>query len=292
MIRSPPRTRDRYKPAPTEIPLTGRGVHIGNRRQLALAATDFLEGISSIHLWPKLGWLEIRQRYRRSVLGPFWLTISMGALIGGMGPLYGRLFGLDISTYFPFLAVGFVVWQFLASIINDSCMAFISAEGYIKQMKLPFTVHVLRMVWRNVIIFAHNAVIVFLVIVFWPPAATWHLLLIAPALLLLALNGIWIGVTLGLVCARFRDIPQIVVSLVQVAFFLTPIMWNSGMLGRRHWAVEWNPFYHFIEVVRSPLVAATTNWTSWAAVLAITTIGYAATFLLFARFRARIAYWV
>jgi ABC-type polysaccharide/polyol phosphate export permease len=171
-------------------------------------------------------------------------------------------------------------------------MAFISAEGYIKQMKLPFTVHILRMVWRNLIIFAHNAVIALLVMLFWPPAVTWHLLLIPPAVLFIAINGIWIGLSLGLLCARFRDIPQIVGSLVQVAFFLTPVMWHASMLGRNQWAVAWNPFYHFLEVVRSPLVAAATNWFSWAVVLGITGIGYAAAFLLFARFRARIAYWV
>jgi lipopolysaccharide transport system permease protein len=267
-------------------------VQIGNRSQLALAARDFKDGISSIHVWPVLAWLEIKQRYRRSVLGPFWLTISTGAMVGGMGPLYGRLFGLDISAYFPFLAIGFVVWLFLAGIITDSCATFISAEGYIKQMKLPFTVHVLRMVWRNLIIFAHNAVIVLLVMLFWPPALTLHLLLLPLAVLFIAINGIWIGLSLGLLCARFRDIPQIVGSLVQIAFFLTPVMWNVSMLGKHRWTVAWNPFYHFLEVVRAPLVSATTNWFSWGAVLGITLVGYAATFLLFARFRARIAYWV
>jgi len=272
--------------------LIGRGVQIGNRSQLALAAKDFREGILSIHIWPMLGWLEIKQRYRRSVLGPFWLTISTAALVGGMGPLYGRLFGLDISAYFPFLAVGFVVWMFLAGIITDSCTAFISAEGYIKQMKLPLTVHILRMVWRNLIILAHNAVIIFLVMLFWPPPLTWDLLLIPPAVLFIAINGIWIGLTLGLLCARYRDVAQIVGSLVQVAFFLTPVMWHAGMLGKNQWAAAWNPFYHFLEVVRSPLLAATTNWSSWAAVLGITFFGYTAAFLLFARFRARIAYWV
>lgn len=267
-------------------------MQIGNRSQFALAAKDLKDGIFSIHVWPTLGWLEIKQRYRRSVLGPFWLTISTGAMVGGMGPLYGRLFGLDISTYFPFLAIGFVVWLFLAGIITDACMAFISAEGYIKQMKLPFTVHVLRMVWRNLIIFAHNAVIIFLVILFWPPAVTPHLLLIPLAVLFIVINGVWIGLSLGLLCARFRDIPQIVGSLVQVAFFLTPVMWQAGMLGRNQWAVAWNPLHHFLEVVRSPLVAATTNWFSWAAVLGITVFGYTVAFVLFARFRARIAYWV
>jgi lipopolysaccharide transport system permease protein len=264
----------------------------GTRNPFTLAARDIGEGVASPHIWAMLGWLEIRQRYRRSILGPFWLTLSTGFLIAAMGPLYGRLFNQDISTYFPYLAIGFVVWLFLAGVINDACNAFIAAEGYIKQMRLPLTVHAMRVVWRNLIILAHNAVIVVLVLLAWPPAATTHLLLVPLAVLLFALNGIWIGLAVGLVCARFRDIPQIVASLVQVAFFLTPVMWQAGMLGRHQWAATWNPLYHFIELVRAPLVSAPTNWTSWGAALGVTAAGWALTYLLFARYRARIAYWV
>jgi len=270
-----------------------RSVQIGNRNYLALAIKDFKDGISSIYVWPMLGWLEIKQRYRRSVLGPFWLTISTGALVAGMAPLYGRLLNLDISTYFSYLAISIVVWLFIAGIMNDACTAFISAEGFIKQIKLPLTVHVLKMVWKNLIIFAHNLVIVVLVLLFWPPVVIdWHLLLMPLGVLFVAINGIWIGISLGLLCARFRDIPQIVTSLTQVAMFLTPVFWKAEMLGNNLWAAEWNPFYHFLEVVRSPLVAAPAYGFSWTVVLGITVIGYAATFVLFARFRARIAYWV
>jgi len=268
-------------------------VQIGNRNHLALAVKDFKDGVSSIYVWPMLGWLEIKQRYRRSVLGPFWLTISTGALVAGMGPLYGRLLNVDISTYFSYLAISIVVWLFIAGIMNDACTAFISAEGFIKQIKLPLTVHVLKMVWRNLIIFAHNIVIVVLVLLFWPPVVIdWHLLLVPLGVLFVVINGIWIGISLGLLCARFRDIPQIVTSLTQVAMFLTPVFWKADMLGKNQWAAEWNPFYHFLEVVRAPLVAASANWFSWKVVLGITVIGYVVTFLLFARFRARIAYWV
>lgn len=269
-----------------------RFVEIANRNRLALAIKDFKDGLASIHVWPMLGWLEIKQRYRRSVLGPFWLTISTGAMIGGMGPLYGHLFGLDIATYFPYLSVSFIVWLLIANVANDACMVFISAEGFIKQMKTPLTVYILRMVWKNLIIFAHNLVIIFLIVLAWPPAIAWHMLLIPLGVLFIAINGIWLGAFLGLLCARFRDIPQIVSSLVQVAFFLTPVMWKPEMLGGSQWAAAWNPFYHFLEVVRAPLLAAATNWFSWTVVLGITVIGYAVTLLLFARYRARIAYWV
>lgn len=239
-----------------------------------------------------LGWLEIKQRYRRSVLGPLWLTISTGAMIAGMGPLYGRLFGLHIGDYFPYLAISFVVWLFIATLINDSCLSFISADGYIKQIKLPLTVHVMRTVWKNLIVLGHNFLIVVLVLLFYRPALGWPLLLVPLAVFVLALNGIWIGLLFGLLCARFRDIPPIVGSFVQVAFFLTPVMWKADMLGQHAWAADFNPVFHFLQIVRQPLIANDPAVTSWIAVLLVTVLGFAMALAMFSRFRARIAYWV
>lgn len=256
------------------------------------AVDDIREGVKSTHIWPLLGWLEIKQRYRRSVLGPFWLTLSTGGLVLGMGPLYGRLFNQDISSYFQFLAVSFVVWQFVAGLITDSCQAFIDAEGYIKQIKLPLSVHVLRVVWKNLIIFAHNFIIVVLVMLYLQPPIGWHYLLAPLGVLILAINGVWLGLLLGLFCARFRDIPPIITSLIQVALFLTPIMWKPEMLGRHQWTVNLNPLYHYLEVVRAPLLGAVPTVTTWVAIFAMTIGGYVVTLAFFARFRARVAYWV
>jgi lipopolysaccharide transport system permease protein len=72
--------------------------HTQRRSAWTLAARDLHTGLTSIHVWPLLAWYEIRQRYRRSALGPFWLTISTGILVAGMGPLYGRLFGQEVSS--------------------------------------------------------------------------------------------------------------------------------------------------------------------------------------------------
>jgi ABC-2 type transport system permease protein len=256
------------------------------------AVADLRDGIRASNIWLMLGWQEIRHRYRRSMLGPFWLTISAGALIGGMGPLYGKLFGQEISTYFPFLAIGFVLWQLLSSILIDSGQVFIGAEQFIKQVRLPLTVHVLRMVWKNLIIFAHNLVIVAAVLVFYPPTLHWDLMLAPLGMLAIATNSVWIGIFLGMLSARFRDVPLLVTSLIQVFFFLTPVMWRSEMLGKHQWATNLNPFYHFLEVVRAPLLGVPVNPVSWPMVLGITVCGFAFTMAIFSRFRARIAYWV
>jgi ABC-type polysaccharide/polyol phosphate export permease len=261
-------------------------------KSLRLAFLDLTEGIRSVHLWPMLAWMEIKQRYRRSLLGPFWLTISTGALIGGMGPLYGRLMGADLTTYFPYLAISFILWLFMASIINEATNTFIGAEAYIKQLKLPLTVHVLRMVWRNFIIFAHNLVILGLVLLVYPPTFSWALLIAPVGWFLIALNGVWVGIVLGLLSARFRDIPQVIGSVVQVAFFLTPVMWKREMLGRHAWTVEFNPFYHFLEIGRAPFFGAIPTGTTWLAISAITLGGFTIAMILFTRFRGRIAFWV
>lgn len=259
---------------------------------LAKALADIAQGVSSIHVWPMLGWQEIKQRYRRSVLGPFWLTISVGALIGGMGPLYGNLMGQKLATYFPHLAVSYIVWMLLASLMNDACTTFTIAEGLIKQIKMPLSIHVLRMVWRNIIIFLHQIPIIVIVLFFYPPPLGWGLLLVPVALLAIAANALWVGLLLGMLCARFRDIPQLVASVVQVMFFLTPVLWHPGSLGRFEWAAAWNPLNHLLEIVRAPLLGHPFPKASWAAVATLTVCGYVFTLFIFSRYRARVAYWV
>jgi ABC-type polysaccharide/polyol phosphate export permease len=257
-----------------------------------LALQDLKAGICSIYLWPVLGWQDIKQRYRRSVIGPFWLTISYGALILGMGPLYGRLLQQDLSSYLPYLAVGFIAWILISSLITEGCNAFVSADGYITQMKLPFTAHVLRVVWRNVLIFMHNFVIVLVVMIFSPPPFTWALLTVPLGVIVIAANGIWIGIVFGLLCARFRDFTQVVASVVQIAFFLTPVMWRPNMLGRMKWAADWNPLFHLMETVRAPLITGEVVLMSWLVAVGLAVGGGAVALVLLGRYRARVAYWL
>jgi ABC-type polysaccharide/polyol phosphate export permease len=226
------------------------------------------------------------------VLGPFWLTISTGVLIAGMGPLYGRLFGQDLSDYFPHLAVSFVVWMLLASLMNEGCTCFTVAEGFIKQARMPLTIHVLRVVWKNLIIFFHHALILFVVLAFYPPPPSWGMALLPVAILAIALNALWLGLLFGMLCARFRDIPLIMQSVVQVMFFLTPVLWKPELLGRHVWAAEWNPLNHLLEIIRAPLLGRAVPALSWYAVILMTFAGFTVTMWVFARYRARIAYWV
>ena len=260
--------------------------------QATLAVLDLAEGVRAHHLWHLLAWQDIRRLYRRSVLGPFWLTVSMGALVGALGSLYGMLFEVESADYVPFLALGFIIWTLISGVITDGCKAFITAEGIIKHVGLPLSIHVYRLLWRHLIILFHNAavfVVVAAVFAVWPG---WTGLLALPGVVLLCLNGIWAGLLLGIVSARFRDVPPIVTSIVRICFFVTPIIWMPELLPARTLVLDANPFFHLVEVVRAPLLGQMPGLASWTAVLVMTAAGWLVTFVFFRRYRRRIAYWV
>jgi ABC-type polysaccharide/polyol phosphate export permease len=259
------------------------------------AALDIVHGILAYKIWGLLGWQDICQRYRRSVIGPFWLTISTGILIGAMSLLYSRLFNMPMEIYAPFLASGIVIWALLRDLLNDSCAVFMEAESMIKQVRETLTLHVCRMVWRNTIIFFHNVVILVIVFMIFVREFQPEIFLLPIALLIIAINGIWAGLVLGVCCARFRDIAPIVASFVQVSFFLTPIMWHPDILkgsSGAFWLVEVNPFFHLLDIVRAPFLGKTASLESWVVAIVVTLLGMIAAFLVLKLYRHRVVYWL
>jgi ABC-type polysaccharide/polyol phosphate export permease len=253
---------------------------------------DLIEGMSRSWMWSAMAMQDIKLRYRGSVLGPFWLTISMIVMIVAIGLIYARLFNMDVGRYLPFLTVGLVTWQFVSSLITDGCHAFLSSQHVISQVRLPFSVHVWRSVCRNLIILAHNMVIVPFVLAIFGVSIGWNVLTVIPALAVLTINGVWVSILMGMLSARYRDVPPIMVNFVQVAFFITPVFWPAEALG--HWTpyLVLNPLFAAIDVVRAPLLGAAPLPYSWSVLLVMTMLGCAGTFALFVKFRPRIAYWV
>jgi ABC-type polysaccharide/polyol phosphate export permease len=258
-----------------------------------LALRDIVQGFKQWDVWLVLGWQDIRLRYRRSTLGPFWITLSMGVTIFGMAFLYGYLFKIDTRAYFPYLASGMIIWSFFSTLVTDGTQVFLESASYLKQVKLPFTVFVLRIIVRTSIIFLHNLVIMIPVMVFFHLAPTWNLLLFIPALLLVFLAVFSYVFILGIFGARFRDVTQIVSSVIQIVFFVTPIMWNAALLNGKHeYIITLNPFAHFLELLRAPLLGTTPNLLSLLVCVVITLVGLCLSFLLMVRVRKRIIYWL
>ena len=257
-----------------------------------LAFEDFREGFFAYPIWLRLAWQEIKLQYRRSLLGPFWVTLTTGILIIGMGPLYGQLFNQPMGSYIRYLAISFVIWNYLAGTLNEVCNSFIVAEGFIKQIKLPYSLYVLKVIAKNVMLLFHNVLIIIVVLLFFPPENGWLIPLSFIGLILVTLNLFWIGLMLAMLGARFRDIPPIISSVVQLLFFLTPILWEVSALGSKKSLLEFNLLYHFIEIVRAPLLGQMPQLLSWIVMLGLLIFGSIGTFLFFARHRAKISYWV
>ncbi|MBK1617741.1 ABC transporter permease [Lamprobacter modestohalophilus] len=264
-----------------------------------LNTTNFVRAIRDLHhgllrwpLWMMLGSQEIRQRYRRSKLGPFWLTISLGVTVAALGFLYGSLFKQPLTDYLPYLAAGFVVWGLISGLINDGARAFIDSEGLIRQLSAPLSIYVYRTLWTGLLTFLHNVVVFFVVALIFLRWPGWPLILLGPAIILLLLNGAWMILFIGVISARFRDVPQIIASIVQVMFFITPILWTTDMLPDRALFLELNPFFHFVEIIRSPMLGEWPSVETWMAVIAITLVGWSLALVAYTVYRWRIAYWL
>ncbi|MEY1672687.1 ABC transporter permease [Gordonia sp. ABKF26] len=268
-------------------------------RSFARAVKDLGDGFASRELWFHLGWQDIKQRYRRSVLGPLWIVIATGVTAIAMGLLYGELFGMDIKVFLPYVALGFIFWNFISSSILEGAEVFSKNEGLIKQLPAPVSVHVYRVVWRALIIFAHNVVIIVILFLIFPPPLNWTVTLIVPALVLYVLNSIWVTIVFGILSTRFRDIGQLLTTVVQLVFFMTPIIWTTQSLGNstgetssRLKLVELNPMFHYLEIARGPLLGEPVEFYHWAVVLGCTAVGWVLAMMVMRNYRARVAYWV
>jgi ABC-2 type transport system permease protein len=264
------------------------------------AVDDLVAGWHQRELWGHLGWQDIRQRYRRSVLGPIWITISMAVTAIALGILYAGLFGNSLSVQLPYILVGFIVWAFISGCIAEGSDVFTANEGLIRHLPAPLSVHVYRLVWRQILFFAHNLIVYLVMLIVFPQPLSWASLTAIPAFVLLAANGAWVALLLGIVTTRFRDLAPITQSIVQLLFFLTPIVWIYGDLihsknasiAARAQLVELNPLLHFMEIIRAPMLGQPQHLRHWIVVLAITVVGWAATMEALRRYRARVSYWV
>lgn len=265
----------------------------GGRPTFAQALADIRDGLANWELWLAMAWQDIKQRYRGSMLGPFWVTINMGVMVGLLTIIYGRLFNTPARDYLPFLTLGFLMWQWMQSVIGESSLLFVVARRYVRQVRLPVTLFVFRLLARNLIVLAHNALI-YVVVVFVVGLQPGLAALAAiPGLIISAIALFWLTLFFAMIGARFRDFPQIVTSAIQVIFYITPILYEPSKLGsRRYLLVDFNPVYYFIEIVRGPLTGHLPPPGYWKVTVLITLGLTAVVFPLFRRFRGRVAYWV
>jgi ABC-type polysaccharide/polyol phosphate export permease len=261
-------------------------------RGLRAALRDLRESAAAFRIWSLLAHTDVKQRYRRSVLGPFWITLSAIVSIVALALVYTQIFKQPTSEYLVFLTAGFVVWLYLSTVVIEACSVFVGSEGIIRQVNLPLGIHVLRMTWRGLITLAHNLVIVLLVLFYMGVGLSWTTLLFVPAVVVTTVGAVALGYLLGGLCARYRDIPPIVNSLVQVMFYVTPVIWPPKLLVGHEYLLVFNPFYYFLELMRAPLMSKAPPLEIWVGSMLMVALLCAAAASFMARYRWRVAYWI
>ena len=262
------------------------------RSRSTLAMADIRRGMALWRLALALGWLDIRLRYRGSMLGPFWLTISTGVMVASLGLLYSTLFKMDLKAYLPFLALSQVLWGFLGVVVSEACTAFTDAEGIIRSVRIPFFVFSIRTLTRNLIALGHNIVVIVVVFATFSIWPGWESLMTIPALLLWIVDALALTLLLGSFCARFRDIQPIVNSIMQIAFFVTPVIWKPEQLGPSAQKLFLNPFFDLLQIVRAPMLGDDISRRVWVGALFYSLILCCLSWAFFVRARGRITFWI
>lgn len=256
------------------------------------AFSDIALGACMWRMWHHLAAQEVRQRYRRSTLGPFWLTGTIGIQILTMGWLVSILFDQPIWRYLPYVAAGFVIWNFWLAVISEGAMSLISAAANLTQAPRPISTILLQVIWRNVIVLGHHAIFIVALFLFMDVHVSIETLLVAPGLALLTVNLAWIVLVLAVLSVRFRDVPAIVQNIMTIFFWITPILYLPEQLGNRRFIADFNPLTHLIDVVRRPMLGETPGMFSYIVVATLGCGGALLAFMLFARVRHRISYWL
>ena len=259
---------------------------------LKLGLEELKDGLTSHEHWLYMAVQDIRLRYRRSIIGPWWVTISTGFMVMMLGFLWSHIFGTDLENYLPFFAVSFVLWGWMSGQILDAAGGFFQFGGVIKQVKLPLPIFTLRLNFRQCIILLHNSSIIAAVLLLIGKGFTSMSLMAIPNLILIQLNLILLSIIISIFCTRFQDMTQVVNVGTQIVFFFTPILWQVETLKNRTYLAEMNPVYHWIEIIRAPLLGRlpTLDNYLWSGA-SLVILSFLAVYYL-GRYRSRIAYWL
>jgi lipopolysaccharide transport system permease protein len=259
---------------------------------LIAALRDWWAGTRNAELWGTLAWYDVVLRYRRSLLGPLWLTISTGAMLLGMGPLYSMLLDIPINRFFPHLTLGIIFWGFFTSAINDGCGVFYTNAQYLKQPGFPPLALVWRCLARNLIQLAHTIILFIPVALWFDVPVTSRALLFVPGLVVVLINLQAAMITLGVLTARYRDVAQIVTSVLALLLFLTPVFWFPDVLSHRARFILWNPFAQLLAIVRLPLLGGLPASGTIIYMVLFTVFSVLVAAVTWAIARRRLVYWV
>ena len=253
---------------------------------------DIQEGLLSWRRWILLGWYDFSLRYRRTAIGPLWQALQLAIWVGGLAIVFHDRFGEKSEIYIPYLASGMALWNYMASSLTDGCHVFSRNRSIINNINTPITLHVYRFLTTAVIRMAYQFLVFLCIIPFFPVPFGWQTLWVIPGLLVMIFTSVWVVLLMGIIGTRFRDTSFAIASVMRFMFFITPIFWFAESMGDRALIATLNPFAHFMDIVRSPILGTEPSMMSWLVVLGITFTGFVVTLFSFHKVRPAIVFWL
>ena len=256
---------------------------------------DFFASCGHFRSWLYVAWFQFLIRYRRTLIGPALLLLGPGLFIALLGPLFSEVSGISAAIFVPHLAIGLVVWTLISGFVTGSTTVFLRNRPQILQGGMSLTDLVMVDGFTTVLQFLHQLVIVVAIFLIFGVGIGLYALVSLSGLMLLVVNGVWLTIVFGIIGARYRDLNEVVQAIMRIAFLATPIIWMPGEAGRGGIMgafLTLNPFYHFLELVRAPLLGNAISPLSWLVVLAITVFGFALAQAMYARFSRLVPLWV
>lgn len=256
------------------------------------AITDLKKTLTMLPVAYYFARSDLKARYRHSLLGPWWLVIGTAIGVAGLGVLWSVLLKTNRDVFIPSLTVGLIVWQLISGTVTDSTRALVNNGNLVRNLTLPFGFYPLQLVMKQLVNFAHNAIVIVAVMLIYPPPLDWAQWLIVPNLILLVGNLLWISLVVGMLTARYRDIEQLINALMPLLFFLSPVIYRPNQLGLQAKLAWFNPFAYLITLIRDPLQGTVPPAFVYAGVIGILVLGWAGSLWLLENKYKRIAFWV
>jgi ABC-type polysaccharide/polyol phosphate export permease len=259
---------------------------------LRLAVADLVAGVRLAPLWWRVGIEQTITRYRRTVLGPFWLASSTLSAAFAIAIVFGAIFKTDQHSNLPYIVSGIVCWSVTGAALVDGSSVFFGASGLMQAQKMPLSFHVFLQVDKLFINFLHQIVALWAVLLVLRlfPVPHWQILLSLP---LVALTAVMLYIPIGMISLRYRDINYMVGFVGQSLFMLTPVFWRREQLSPNlQWMVTYNPFAHLLELLRQPLLGHPAMANDWAASIIFFSICALAALFSLTFFRRRVVFWL
>jgi len=255
--------------------------------------SDLREGMMQWRVWHLIGAGDLRRRYARSMIGQFWLTLSTGISVLIMAFVWSAIFKATLADMLPYMAVSIILWQFIAGIMSDATSIFSSNSHMLLNQRMVCSTIVIASVYRNFLTLLHNLIIIPIIFIVFLVPVKLQILLLIPSFVLIVITSIWVSYIVAALCARFRDFSNVLNSVMQLAFYVTPVIWKTGLLGENlKWVIWANPFTYFLNIMRSPILGQPLSAFDWVIPVLITFFGLFFSLIFIGKFRRQVLYWI